>query len=966
MNGVPEHPEALLRERAWLAALARQLVQRGEVADEVAQDAWTAAVLQPAPHTAGVRSWLAAILRKQLAGRRRQEQRRQARERQAARPEAQPPVSETVASFEVQRDVANAVLALAEPYRTVVLLRFWDGLSSRAIAARLGVPLETVRTREKRGLAMLRERLDRVHGGDRRAWLVPLWFSGMRTGSVAASLWMGVALMTAMQKLVVGGVGAAAALLLWLAVPWTGVRYAAPGSEPPGPAPVAAAVAAKDAGASAGNGGEDAAAVDRVAAPAIAAAAWLQVKGRLVDDETGAPVQGLTVTLVCWPSTDEPDVEAVSGTDGGFLLADARAPGHRARVVLVQSPQFALAHVRANYTWDRDGEQDVDVGVVRLVRGTMYSGQVVDLQGRGVAQARLLLGMESIGYSGHGPQHMLARFATVGMGDQDGRFHLALPIGPDIDHGNLLFAVTPQGIGWCRFEPSKQRREVGDLVVRLRPAGDLDVIVRDPNGTAVGGVLVRALPRFGPIGIQSGGWREPVSSDPVVAARFCGRTDQDGRLRLRDLPIGEPDLLHDAFKDQRRYELSIEAEGYPEQPLHGFELQPGGDTRIDVRLQTARRITVTALVQDDLGAAVADATVTCVTEKDVAARTDALGRATLSVSAVPNLGLSASCAGHRKVYQALEPGADTRALQATFVLARVRPLDGQVVDQFGAGVADMDLGVGQEILGSTDADGRFHIEEFPVGRQRLVVALGPGVDWTRWTGEQAPENVDVDAGPVTIVMQRRIGRVDVRIAIVDAATGAALEPTQSMLTLHEGAGHFCAPKRTENQRGLITAKDTPAGRWRLDVVTATGHRGSLPFTLIDGQPPTQLRLELTATGTITGRLQFGELTPPAKVTLQVRHAKLDPTAYVQFHFPGRWHLDAETQTVTDNQFGDTGTLCMQPLQNPSFRLDSADATEELVFGVHGEGIAGEATVRVGPGETRDVVIDVRRKPEPPR
>ena len=105
MNGVPDQPELLLRERAWLQALARQLVQRHEAADELAHDALASACTQPAPTTAGPRAWLAAILRKHIAGSRRAAQRRSAREAMAVRPEAVPPTDDTAdapatASFE--------------------------------------------------------------------------------------------------------------------------------------------------------------------------------------------------------------------------------------------------------------------------------------------------------------------------------------------------------------------------------------------------------------------------------------------------------------------------------------------------------------------------------------------------------------------------------------------------------------------------------------------------------------------------------------------------------------------------------------------------------------------------------------------------------------------------------------------------------------------------------------------------
>jgi RNA polymerase sigma-70 factor (ECF subfamily) len=59
----------------------------------------------------------------------------------------------------VQRAVVDAVLALPEPCRVAVLLRFFDELPPREIAERVGAPVETVRTRIKRGIELLRTRL---------------------------------------------------------------------------------------------------------------------------------------------------------------------------------------------------------------------------------------------------------------------------------------------------------------------------------------------------------------------------------------------------------------------------------------------------------------------------------------------------------------------------------------------------------------------------------------------------------------------------------------------------------------------------------------------------------------------------------------------------------------------------------------------------------------------------------------
>jgi hypothetical protein len=94
-------------------------------------------------------------------------------------------VSERLA---LQRVIGDAVTALDEPYRTMILLRFYDGIPPREIARRLEIPVDTVKSRLRRGLGQLRAALDRAHGGDRGVWsalLLPL--AGWRTVPGAAA-----------------------------------------------------------------------------------------------------------------------------------------------------------------------------------------------------------------------------------------------------------------------------------------------------------------------------------------------------------------------------------------------------------------------------------------------------------------------------------------------------------------------------------------------------------------------------------------------------------------------------------------------------------------------------------------------------------------------------------------------------------------------------------------------------------
>jgi RNA polymerase sigma factor (sigma-70 family) len=152
--------EALLAEREWVKGLARVLAGNGADADDLEQEAWVAALRSPPSRPGPVRGWLATVLRRRRLDARRAEWRRLAREEAAARPEAVPSAEESVARAEVLRRVIEEVMALEEPGRTTVILRFFDGLAPGEIANLTGVPVETVRTRLRRALDVLRGRLD--------------------------------------------------------------------------------------------------------------------------------------------------------------------------------------------------------------------------------------------------------------------------------------------------------------------------------------------------------------------------------------------------------------------------------------------------------------------------------------------------------------------------------------------------------------------------------------------------------------------------------------------------------------------------------------------------------------------------------------------------------------------------------------------------------------------------------------
>ena len=89
-----------------------------------------------------------------------------------ARPDAVPSAEDIFQRESARKSLVEAVFALEDPYRSALILRYFEDLPPREVARRLGVPVETARTRIKRGLEMLRVRLDREHGSDRSAWCI--------------------------------------------------------------------------------------------------------------------------------------------------------------------------------------------------------------------------------------------------------------------------------------------------------------------------------------------------------------------------------------------------------------------------------------------------------------------------------------------------------------------------------------------------------------------------------------------------------------------------------------------------------------------------------------------------------------------------------------------------------------------------------------------------------------------------
>src|SRR5258707_11591566 len=140
-DGAPVDLEALLAHSDWARKLALHLVRDPDRADDLVQETWRKALERPPAKDStpsGLRGWIGTVIRNLAGTRRRDAQLRAWHERRAARPESWTP-EDIEQRVLLQRRLAEAVLELAEPYRSAITLRYFVGLSTREVAERQGV-----------------------------------------------------------------------------------------------------------------------------------------------------------------------------------------------------------------------------------------------------------------------------------------------------------------------------------------------------------------------------------------------------------------------------------------------------------------------------------------------------------------------------------------------------------------------------------------------------------------------------------------------------------------------------------------------------------------------------------------------------------------------------------------------------------------------------------------------------------
>ena len=137
----------------------RDPAQAEEVAQEVFLELWrTAARFDP--ERANVRTWAAVMAHRRAVDRVRSEQSDRNRTARQVVPEIDPDPSpsDVTISRDEKRQVVETLETLSAPQREALVLAYYEGLTQQEIAERLEIPLGTVKTRVRDGLARLRNR----------------------------------------------------------------------------------------------------------------------------------------------------------------------------------------------------------------------------------------------------------------------------------------------------------------------------------------------------------------------------------------------------------------------------------------------------------------------------------------------------------------------------------------------------------------------------------------------------------------------------------------------------------------------------------------------------------------------------------------------------------------------------------------------------------------------------------------
>lgn len=908
--------DALLSHDRFVRSVARQLLADESRIDDVVQGTWLAA-LRHRPTSGGtLRSWLATVARRLALDSLRSERRRSRREQATARTEVGGSLEELAAREAARTQLLSAVIALPEPYRAVVFLRYYDGLPPRAIARRLELPVDTVKTRLRRALDLLRERVTAtapIGGRPLHGWLAAL--AGTPSAPYALSgsgplLMMSTKSKVMFAALALAGLGAALWPMIGAARPSTNseppreVSIAAPAPSP-GPADAEPAVAQVDRGSK-----EPLKSTPKSSEPAPRRAAQSGDTGALTlevrSPRDGSPVPQVGIRLVPIRAELSGYVKHLGMFTNSHGIARFEAvPAGR---VVVQVDRRSTVMI-LECSPGSDQTQHID-----LVKGTEVALRILDFDGRPAAGASVWIG---------NPQEMPIRRVESGRADSKGEITL-FDVSEDVVIVATSGGAAPSDPWLFRPKPGATEDRIEKTLSLGSDGGWIEGRVVDRAGRAVAGA--RLLLGDGEPWIPEGG----PSEIPRARLATDAVSDAQGRFRFSALAPGT-------------WPVAASAEG------HGFvsvetAVAAGAATNLEIALPVAS--SVEGRVSDGTGRALEGASIRCgkrETPQFRATRSLPDGTYKLTDLGPGAFEITASYgeAPSQKAALVLEEGATVR-FDPIFPVSR--DLVGRVLDDAGAPLAGWLVRViPQSLYGNvlgvpfilTDGSGRFEARHLGEG-EFVVEALAPP------PYGQKPDPMGFDP-PCAVLEHVTPGLAEVILRVTDASrptvfVGGSIcdpegRPLPNATVLHRIEG--------ERRATQVSAKGSLA-RFRVGPL-APERKHTLTFQC-EGFPPLvkSLRDMVPRRPVDLGevRLERGSI-----LTLRLRHTGAD--------------LPSNLQATAHLEGGEAGSIWSNFDRQGALLVSSPLPRGLHVITISGEGVATERIefeAQPGTRETRDVEL----------
>lgn len=983
--------EELLAQGRWLRRLAVSLVHDEDAAEELAQAGLVQALTHPPRHGGNLRAWFAVVLRN-LARHQGTTARREREERTAAaelREDAQESGEQIVMRIETQQLVGEALLQLDPRHRDVLVLRYYDELSYREIAARLKLPQATVRSRTERALQELRKRLDLLGGESAIDWRLGIaaWIAstGLPRGKSAATastvaVWAGA-------LAVVGVLTGVATLSVWR--PWAAPAALEPDAGAAGSTPVA-------------NGSADATPDATARSAALSAvgsadrAPRVRLTGAVARGDDGRAVAGAAVRYTLdsrdgsawtWGTTTDADGAFViegPGARQGVRTTDLLATERRGGALRIEGTPGLANFEEFLVEYDAFGGGDLDVSGRRGDVGTVLLSPAypmdVALEGEWGERGGVWLAVLSRNV------HGIERLRQVGEWSDDRTITWLDALGARLSDDRIVALVAFDGARLAAIELDLPMSDASPRTFTLRASAARTAVVRvvDDAGEPLVGFEVHATPLYWPLRVAGAtGYCEHVTIDrPTGLAKITvASTDADGVARFDSLPAPTASRAHFALDGRGDYAFGTYVfcvsgrldDGTWHRSVSRPVLLADAETEVVLRFAPDVPTPLTGTVVDEHGAPLPGVAVTRSdqTHSSFAApsqgtrtteqvKTDAQGRFVFE---------DVDRAGQGREYLRVvgtDVGYETRHFLVDvptgdepgpeLVLRRASHLRGFLVDEEGdpfgvsAGALELrayalDAAPGDALGGPLsripiDSDGSFSVKDLPAGRLLLVPQR------FEFHGLFPFEALAVDPrdGEVVLPVERfGASTTDVSIEVVSPTGGGAVLMRRAVAFL-DGAGErgpFALDAVIADDGRTARWDALPPGSWQVHVVRDGGRSEWLTVELDGALPEVNLSLPLGTPGSLVGSLGEGaSASELAGAEVVVRRVG-----------PGRVELgpDAERELgslVTKVEIGTAG----------SFRLDGL-APGEYEVCLLGGSVVARSVVGVDASEETRVTLE---------